>query len=186
MDQTPRRSDEALIADIICQNPKLFHADIPCDGERSNEIIKLVTSTTERIEQGGTATALEVLKFDGSKVYDIKGKRSLAITSAGLVSLHDPRFELDTDIEIDGDNPIDEKDIPGVFRRYGWLIKKLRASGNFSDSLAGFFEEATRSTIPRLKRLVLDPRLLTPSGLDCMDRVIERAEILDDFSLELN
>ncbi|KAF8922866.1 hypothetical protein BGZ58_003643 [Dissophora ornata] len=186
MDQTPRRSDEALLVDIIYQNPNLRFADIPCDGERSNEIIKLVTSTTERIEQGGTTTALNFLKFAGSKAYNVKLKTPLVITSPGQAFKRDLTFELDTDIEIDGDNPIDEKDIPGVFRQYGWLIKRLNATGTFSDSPAALFEEATRSTIPRLKRLVFHPWSLTPSGLDCMDRVIERAVILDDFMLHMD
>ncbi|KAI8595931.1 hypothetical protein EDD21DRAFT_408759 [Dissophora ornata] len=121
--------DEALLTDIICQNPKLIFANIPCDGERSNEIIKLVTSTTERIEQEGTTTALNFLRFTDSEVYSVKRKIPLAVTSAGQVFIADSTFELDTDIEIDGDNSIDEKDIPGVFRQYGWLIKMLRTTG---------------------------------------------------------
>ncbi|KAI8596605.1 hypothetical protein EDD21DRAFT_357998 [Dissophora ornata] len=186
MKQTPRESDEALIVDIICQNPKLFGANIPSHGERSNDIVKLVTSTTERIEQEGSTTALEFLQLADSEGYDVRNERPITSISGSWTIGGDPIFYLDTDIEIDDDNPIDEKDIPGVFRQYGWLIETLFTLHNFSDSLAALFEEATRSTIPRLKRLSLNPRSLTPSGLDCMDQVIERAEDLDYFLLDLH
>ncbi|KAF8919104.1 hypothetical protein BGZ58_004687, partial [Dissophora ornata] len=185
MKQTPRESDEALIVDIICHNPKLSQANIPSHGERSNDIVKLVTSTTERIEQEGNTTALEFLKLADSEGYSVIVKKPMTSISGSWIYGGDPVFELDTDIEIDDDNPIDEKDIPGVFRQYGWLIETLFAPHNFSDSLAALFEEATRSTIPRLRCLLLNSWSLTPSGLDCMDQVIDRAEDLDYFLLNL-
>ncbi|KAI8596717.1 hypothetical protein EDD21DRAFT_438449 [Dissophora ornata] len=186
MKQTPRESDEALIVDIICHNPKLSQANIPSHGERSNDIVKLVTSTTERIEQEGNTTALEILQLADSEGYNVRNKKPMTSISGSWTMAGDPIFDLDTDIEIDDDNPIDEKDIPGVFRQYGWLIETLFTLHNFSDSLAALFEEATRSTIPRLKRLFFNPWSLTPSGLDCMDQVIERAEDLDYFLLDLH
>ncbi|KAI8594367.1 hypothetical protein EDD21DRAFT_421828 [Dissophora ornata] len=185
MKQTPRESDEALIVDIICHNPKLYHANIPSHGERSNDIVKLVTSTTESIEQEGSTTALEILQLTDSEGYSVRNERPMTSISGSWSLGGDPLFYMDTDIEIDDDNPIDEKDIPGVFRQYGWLIKELFTFHNFSDSLAALFEEGTRSTIPRLKRLFFNPWSLTPSRLDCMDQVIERAEHLDYFFLSL-
>ncbi|KAF8938437.1 hypothetical protein BGZ58_000890 [Dissophora ornata] len=176
LEQTPRTADESRLADLICQNPELRFLDIPCHGERSNEILSLISSTRDKILQGGSTTALSDIQLAKDTWFSFKTKSVLTSVAGHVVNEGDPiSFTLDASIKMAGDDAIDENDISSVFRQFGWSIRTLKANSTFSDELAKLLDEATRLKGSSLRWLKLDPWSLTSPGLDCMDRIIERS-----------
>ncbi|KAG0210251.1 hypothetical protein BGX31_001954 [Mortierella sp. GBA43] len=72
-----------------------------------------------------------------------------------------------------------------LFREFGWSITTLKTNVAFTDELAYALDVATQERGSKIMELVLNQFPLSSSGLESMDRVIERSQDLVRFGYYL-
>jgi hypothetical protein len=70
-------------------------------------------------------------------------------------------------------------------RQYGWTITTLVVPESFSDHHAKLLDESTGQILSRIARLEITPTTLTTTGLDAMNRIINRSQALTHLRLAL-
>ncbi|KAI7822382.1 hypothetical protein BC939DRAFT_453973 [Gamsiella multidivaricata] len=177
-----RISDDARLAKILHENPKLLEISLKCDSERFHAIIELVASTRERWRLEGYD--LQRLRLELTQ--DYRQEREDEIKSTVQFSEHSVAYDMFTHVNLRSEWRPDPDYLPPLFRRYGWSIVTLDAGrGKLDDDLALQLDRSTEERTSNLAALALDPTRLSSNGAECIDRVLSRSNKLQDFSIYL-
>ncbi|KAI8604345.1 hypothetical protein EDD21DRAFT_412148 [Dissophora ornata] len=179
--------DDIAMTDTLRCNPKITLLRIPCITRRFVDVNRLVTSARARMLGLHIATALRKVEIledesynDGHGHYDI-------VTS--IVEFEDNSDLPKTSVNVKMDIGIlkdSREHFNEIFSQYGSSIQKLETDHTFNDEHAKCLDDATDKSGSRLVSLVVDSTSLTKSGLECVDRIVERSRNLEWFELKLD
>ncbi|KAF8940798.1 hypothetical protein BGZ58_004712 [Dissophora ornata] len=188
VDRTPDRAEEKQLRDILHNKMELFEVRIGCRPERALVLIDFITST--RLDVLAKYRKSELRKVDLANdeehpIGDTASKDVLNVT-IDFPNLGNNDFGVNIHLEMRDTAPVDESSpLSGIFEKYAWSIEKLAANQAFSDHLAALLDSKTEDKGSKLTSLMLIPSSLTPTGLECMVRVIGRSKGLERLGFTL-
>ncbi|KAF8930580.1 hypothetical protein EDD21DRAFT_222845 [Dissophora ornata] len=204
--------EAALFLDILRRNPLISNFQIECVTASVPSVIETVTSAQiARLEHGNASGSLKLEVVVSSSVI-AAGVRILGLGVASALQkvgmLEDMSYSdgngncdiITSIVEFEGGSVLPETFINvkmdigkwsdsrdhfnEVFSQYGSSIKKLEMGHTFNDEHAKFLDDATEKSGSRLVSLVVDPTSLTRSGLESVDRIVERSQNLEKLELK--
>jgi len=182
----PEKEDEDRLVNILQQNPTLTGLDIRCIGDRSFAAIDFIVSTMEKIRQDMGSSSLRTSKVVGRCFGINKSYRSSStVTVMMSISMDSDSLNMVTDILLPDQDIPSESPMCKFITLYGWSIRTLTARYGFSDYFATLLDEGTRVRGSKITNVDLDPRPITVSVLDALDRVIKRSLSFTGIRLEL-
>ncbi|KAG0220688.1 hypothetical protein BGX31_010698 [Mortierella sp. GBA43] len=182
---TPLKGDEDKLVNILQQSHTLQELRVGTLGERSLEIINLIISARE-VLQDGRWMALrkfelmeeELNPFNFDRKVDKQDHMSVTLTFSEGSS----KIDMDTRLVLpDSDVFAEGTWICNFIRQYGWSISHLNTASMLNDHLATVLENSTQIQGSKLTHLTLSQHSLTNIGMDSMNRVIKRSRDLAFF-----
>ncbi|KAG0220710.1 hypothetical protein BGX31_010680 [Mortierella sp. GBA43] len=183
-----QESERSQLADILRHNPMLSYLKVGCRIERCLSIINTVVSKRETTVQE-TGLRMEILEEGFIPIDDVDEdwdyRNSIQCTlsfTEGITS-----FDMRTWIRLRSLTPIaDEDPVCDFIRSYGWSVVSLEGQWTFNDHLAAVLDAAT--SIERsspIERLSFSQHLLTASGIDSLDNIVNRSRFSGKIGLYL-
>ncbi|KAK3815357.1 MAG: hypothetical protein J3Q66DRAFT_441490 [Benniella sp.] len=199
--KTPeKKEDENHLVRLLQQNPGILFLGIGCHMGRYSAVINLVKSTVEGARRSGSPLAVTFLQLIDSAL--LESARDEMLQSGGrpdlilfklLSSGNSVNVMFDTGITaFDIQTQLKQSRFKSTdpaendfLRQYGWTITTLVVPESFSDHHAKLLDESTGQTLSRIARLEITPTTLTTTGLDAMNRIINRSQSLTHLRLAL-
>jgi hypothetical protein len=188
---TPEIAEEARLVTILQWNPTVVELSITCRTERSIAVIETVMSTVETSLQGITPMELRTLEMTSERLIPCKdgGVITVKIQLPGRSS----ELDMETHLILDKYGSLtasfgsgDGLYVCDLIRRCGWSIRNLTISDIFDDRHAMLLDEATKTWGSSIAYLAFFSTILTPSGLDALERVVHRSKHLTSVRLDLS
>ncbi|KAG0360774.1 hypothetical protein BGZ54_009390 [Gamsiella multidivaricata] len=171
-----------LLPEILYTNPRLLELKLSCRCARFLEMLDLIISARERGRAEGYVYAPLRLYF-AAYHDDTDGDRIISVVH---LSKESDVLDMSIDIKLRTESRPNQDYLSSLINRYGWSIKILNTLfGAFSDDTAQQLDQSTKEKGSRIATLMLDTYGLSPVGLECMARVIDRSSYLQDFQFHV-
>ncbi|KAF9355085.1 hypothetical protein BGX34_010657 [Mortierella sp. NVP85] len=175
------------VANILRNNPRIAYMELrihPCLIATITELVATVRKS--QITEETSSAGLNALKASVDWKEDDYSNNASAIK----ITLDFPKNLANSDMSIElrmesAIKPEIMEHILRLTREYGWSIEILRIDRLSMDDFAIALDNATLSRGSKIKSLDLCSRSFTFSGLECMDRVIERSHNMTHLGFTL-
>ncbi|KAF9948347.1 hypothetical protein BGZ65_008128, partial [Modicella reniformis] len=170
------------LTDTIQWNARLRNIELGCDIQHSQTIMDAVISTREEILSNGNSCDLQQFKMIMNYpwvnivmnypwvniVVEFEDGARAPTISSQIRMLRDSRF------------------YSTFCLQYGWSITTLDATSAFTDELADVLDNVTQEKGSKITSLSLDTSELTAVGVECMIRVIDRSQDLQQLQFKFD
>ncbi|KAF9352987.1 hypothetical protein BGX26_009235 [Mortierella sp. AD094] len=182
VERTPVSNQESCLTDIISKNQNLANVNIGSHAERSLTVLDLVILARKQSLQVACSPSPLTLHLIDDEIHWGNNAIPHDVILANI-ELETP-LQMSTVVKMRTTaRRIKSESVYRLFSLYSWTIKTLETNKTFTDKLAQLLEEGTKERGSKLASLTLDPTTLSPVGLGCLDRVIQRSQDLDHFYL---
>jgi hypothetical protein len=175
------------VANILRNNPRLAYMELRVHPYLIATITELVIAARKsQITEGTSSAGLDILKasVDWKEDDNSNNANTIKITLDFPKNLATP--DMSTELRmVSAIKPEIMEHILRLTREYGWSIEELRIDRLSMDDFAIALDSATRERGSKIKSLALCSRSFTFSGLECIDRVIERSQNMANLGFTL-
>ncbi|KAF8937267.1 hypothetical protein BGZ58_002997 [Dissophora ornata] len=155
---------------------------------RLDEILRLSPKLAEIEMMNTDASALAII-YEVDSLRDegfLPGMRKLRLHGGGsdrVVVKYSDSYTISINGEMEETYNSSYEAFVDLYREHGWCIDILDTKLVFLDGFAESLDESTTKSGSKLKSLTLCPNSLSSTGLECVDRVIERSWMLESLRL---
>ncbi|KAF9909036.1 hypothetical protein EC991_009097 [Linnemannia zychae] len=179
VDQTPLKSDEAMLRRMIQKNHDLSTVIISSDLSRAVPLLNLLVSTRDEI-----FSTKESCNLIAITVQDIDRERDFYKTTVKYTSGTTKERSILSGLNMRDSSNVDTNALADYLQQFGNTMHYLVTSNAFADRHA---ESLRNASSPHLVALNLSPSLLRDTSLDAISRYIEKSPKLQKlaFTFEL-
>lgn len=180
--RTPNTKSDALLKDLLHQNPKLSRLSIGCHALRLFPLIDLIIKVKRNAIRHKYPFALRTFELQQDNGLESKDVERIygSITCSGKFATADSPVP---DLSIHSSARLQDTVDKDMFDRYGPSIVSLGSFSIITDDMALSFDRTTRQKDPKLSSLILDTEPLSLTGAHHMRLVIQRSRRLSRLGL---